>query len=543
MRKSKGGFNLSITIENILKIESLSGLKILAGQSGIQREVTSVTVVDSPDGNEWVKGGELVLTTGYFMKDDPEEIEKQIVKIYNSGVAAFAIKLNRYIGVISNNVIEMANKLSFPIIYIPPNYKYIDIINPILLTIINEQAKNLQYSEKVHNLFTQLVINGGGIQKIVNALRNILGIDVAFYDAYYDKKYIKAFSDEFSNDIKLKILDEILLTYDHYQVYVDKRNFGYIITSNKVLKNDNAFEYDKIAIEHASTVLKLEIQKAISNRQVEARYRHEFVMDLIINNIKTIEEVNIRSNFYEWDLSTCLVSIIVDIDNFKKQYLKAKDMKKHYTMENTKLMIFESAIEVMKQYFNQVVYTTLSDSIIFLIKPLCDDKIKSIKQLKKICEEVCVQISSKSTFTATIGVGNYELSVMNIHKSYENAKRAIKISRIIYKCNTVIFYEELGVYKLLALVYKSNDAKEYYLSYLQKLMDYDLKKNGDLLNTLCCIVKNNWNLRATSKDMYVHYNTIKNRFNKISDLLDIDLGNPEQRINIIISLKLMEMAE
>jgi purine catabolism regulator len=45
-----------------------------------------------------------------------------------------------------------------------------------------------------------------------------------------------------------------------------------------------------------------------------------------------------------------------------------------------------------------------------------------------------------------------------------------------------------------------------------------------LLDTLRCIVRHNWNLRAASAEMYVHYNTIKNRFKKISDLLGVDLG-------------------
>ena len=530
---------MSITIENMLKIESLSELKILAGYTGLQREVSSVSVIDAPDVNNWVKGGEFFITTGYCMKDDPKKIEELIVEINKSGASAFGIKLNRFIDVLPDSALEMANKLSFPIIQIPEHCTFIDIINPTLLAIINEQAKKLQYSENVHNSFTQLVINGADTQKIVKTLREILKIDVAFYGTYYENVYIEAYSDKFSNDIKSLNLDEILLKYNHYGIDIDKKNYGYIIISNNRL----IYEYDEIAIEHASTVLKFQKQKKISNMQVESRYRSEFVRDLIINNIKNSEEVENRAEFYGWNFSKGIVSIIVDIDDFKMQYLKMDDKEKIHTLEDTKLIIFELANKIMKKYFNQVVYTTFSDNIVFLVIPLCEDKIEFFKQLKKICEEICASIFRENTFTVIIGIGNYTSSVMNIYKSYENARSAVKLGRTIYKCNRVIFYDELGLYKLLASIYKSNDAKEFYLSNLGKLIEYDMKNKTDLLSTLNYIVQNNWNLRATSKDMYVHYNTTKYRFNKIIDLINADLRNPEQRINIAISLKLMEMAE
>lgn len=534
---------MSISVEKMLQFENFCDFKILAGSSGIQRKITSVSVMDAPDLHKWVKGGEFFLTTGYCMKDDPKEIEELIIKINNLGASAFGIKLNRFIDVLPEKVIETANKLAFPIIQIPHHFAFIDIINPILITIINEQGKRLQHSENVHKSLTQLVINGGDTQQIINTLRDILKIDVAFYDTYHDKVYIKVYSNEFSNNIKLLELDEMLLVYSHYPINIDKKNYGYIIISTKISKDGSTLIYDEIAIEHASTVLKLEIQKKISNMQVEERYRGEFVRDLIINNINTIEEVRNRSKLYGWDFSTGLVSIIVDIDNFKIQYLKVRDKEKNYTLESTKLRIFETAIKIIKKDISQVVYTTLSDSIIFLVKCPYEERTKFFKRLKKTCEEICVNILNYDSFTVTIGIGNYEKSVMNIHENYGNAKRAVKLGRIIYKCNRVIFYDDLGVYKLLALIYKSDDAKEFYLSNLQKLIDYDMKKNGDLLNTLRYIVQNNWNLKATSNDMYVHYNTIKYRFNKINELVNVNLRNPEEKINIVISLKLMEMAE
>lgn len=534
---------MSITVEQMLKMKKFTDMKIIAGHAGAKREVTSVTVMEAPDMYKWLKGGEFFVTTGYCFKDNIDELEGTIIKIKDAGASAFGIKLKRFIDVLPDSIIERANSLEFPIIQIPPDFTFIDIINPVLSAIVNDQSKRLQHSINIHKAFTQLAIQGGGIQQIINALGDILKTDVAFYDVYDDKIYNRANSDRFSSDINTLMLDELLLVYDHYPLYIDKNNYGYIIVSNETIIEDHIVEYDEIAIENASIVLKLEVQKRISYREIESRYRSEFVRDLLVNNIKTIEEVRNRSKIYDWDFSTGLISIIVDIDDFKVQYLKVDGKEVNDTLESVKYNIFDKSIKILRKYFDQVVYTTLNDKLILIIKSSNEDTAVFLNQLKRICEEIRVRISNMDYFTVTIGIGNYESSVMNVHRSYECAQRAVTLGRIKYKRNKVVFYDELGVQKLLSLIYESNESKEFYLTNLQKLIDHDNANDMSLLKTLQYIVHNDWNLKETSKEMYLHYNTIKYRFNLIKEIMNVDFKRFEQKLSIAISLELMEMSK
>ena len=43
--------------------------------------------------------------------------------------------------------------------------------------------------------------------------------------------------------------------------------------------------------------------------------------------------------------------------------------------------------------------------------------------------------------------------------------------------------------------------------------------------------------------MFIHYNTIKYRFNKICEIIDLDLGNREDKFKIELCLKLMNMSK
>jgi purine catabolism regulator len=72
-------------------------------------------------------------------------------------------------------------------------------------------------------------------------------------------------------------------------------------------------------------------------------------------------------------------------------------------------------------------------------------------------------------------------------------------------------------------------------------MNYDIENNLEYMDTLKALVKNDWNLKQTSEEMFIHYNTVKYRFSKICDILNLDLNNREDKFKIEFCLKLMSM--
>lgn len=86
----------SITIRDILATPNFKNFKVLAGESGIDNEVSSITIMDSPDPFPWSKGGEIVLSSGYIFKKHEPEFAELIVKMKNAGIVALFIKVKRY---------------------------------------------------------------------------------------------------------------------------------------------------------------------------------------------------------------------------------------------------------------------------------------------------------------------------------------------------------------------------------------------------------------------------------------------------------------
>ena len=67
------------TIGSFLQEEELSGLKLVVGGTNLQAEITNINIIDNPNSYDWLSPGDLLLTTGYFCRDD-EEMQRQLIR-------------------------------------------------------------------------------------------------------------------------------------------------------------------------------------------------------------------------------------------------------------------------------------------------------------------------------------------------------------------------------------------------------------------------------------------------------------------------------
>ncbi len=523
-------------LKDVLEIFSLEGFKIIAGHEGIDRPMSRITVMDAPDSYKWISGGEFVMTTGYILKNDDKGFLDIVKKLEKKGAAGLGIKLKRFIKELPISVYNYANENNFTIIEIPMEYSFFDIMNPVLSKIINDQALLLQYSEKIHRSFTEIVINGGTLQEIIDTLKSILYREIAYVDLYFDQYYFSCFDDNSECVLRQIELEHHLNQFENYPIIIDERTYGYLLLGSDkdsyIIKG-----YSDVALEHAATVLKFQIQKMISNFEIESRYRFELLRDLIVDNFNSEDELRNRAALYDWKLTNNLVIINMDIDNFKEKFLKMDKKFLKISLEETRRHIFNLAKKMMKDNFSETKYLVFSDDILFFIDSDEYDK----EKIRRICDETRNRIKEQTQFTLTIGIGNKYSSIMETSSSYNDSLKAVKFGRSIYKKNKTIFYDELGAFSLLGTIYNQEASLKFCNEYLGKILIYDKKHQSELLNTLSTLMDCDWNLKRASSELFIHYNTMKYRYAKICDLIDMDLKNSEVRLNISLSLKILKM--
>lgn len=532
-----------MTVEELLQLPTIKGLKLISGNLGVHREISTVTVVDTPDGFQWLKGNEVVITTTYALEKTPNAFLDFISKLLSRNISALIVKSDRYIKVIPENAKKLCDEKALPLIYCPATYAFADIINPTLSGIISKQAEQLKESSKIHESFLELAINDRSIHQILQTLSTLIQEPTAYVDTVFHKVY---FSENVSEDsLYLKglsyeiILNEYREKYQCIDVVNKEQKFGYIMLlsdrSDRTYPDTDSNIY-KTAIEYASIVIILRMQIRISNRMIEEKYYSSFVCDLMLNNIKTREEINTRAHLYGWDLDGGGFVAIIDINNIKKYYLRDLDTGTNEKLQKYTDRIFDTSIRCIKQAFPSTIYYSQSDFIAFLITGKLP--VSARKTLADTFSQIQHSLLSAVPFTISMGVGMYVDDIINIHNSYQQAKQVIQTVYQIQQFNRLFFYDQIGIYRLLFSISSNNEAIEFCDKYVKPLQQYDDQHHANLIETLQSIINCGWNLKLASEKLFLHYNSVKYRFQKICDLLEIDLRDNSRHTEIELALKI-----
>src|SRR5512144_2019248 len=110
-RPARRGPVRGMTVAEILAHPVLDGAQVLAGRRGLQRRVERLNVMEVPDILPWVKPHELLLTTGYPLRDSPERLAGLVADLDARGLAALGVKLGRYLDVLPPGLLAEADRL------------------------------------------------------------------------------------------------------------------------------------------------------------------------------------------------------------------------------------------------------------------------------------------------------------------------------------------------------------------------------------------------------------------------------------------------
>ena len=147
---------MNLSLAKILELAPLNRCRVVAGAAGLDRVITSINIADSPDPGPWVSKGQLVLTTGYFFKDDPQEQVRLLRQLAKQGCVGLAIKFDRFFPEPPASMVQEADLLRFPLIDIPYDMALSDLMSSIMKGILEYQHYQ-NYHEKLELFFTRLL--------------------------------------------------------------------------------------------------------------------------------------------------------------------------------------------------------------------------------------------------------------------------------------------------------------------------------------------------------------------------------------------------
>ena len=137
-----------MTLRELLKQNEQRVVEVAAGADGLARTISGAVMFDNPEMVNWMRAGEIMLTTGYFLLDDPVKQEKVLRDLADSGSGGLVIKMKRYFHEIPPAMLQLADELHFPLMRIPYHTSLSEIseaVSKYVYGINEEQALQMVY--------------------------------------------------------------------------------------------------------------------------------------------------------------------------------------------------------------------------------------------------------------------------------------------------------------------------------------------------------------------------------------------------------------
>lgn len=550
---------MEFRVKDLLNIASLTDAVVLSGQNELDNVITGATIMEAPDITDWLKGGELILTSLYPIRSFNDEEQKQFIfRLAEKGVSALVIKNHRFVNEIPLPMVKAGEQSRLPIIQLPREIPYVDVMYPVMGEILNNQVKKLQYFKEIHDRFTALSLADEGPDQIIKTLEGLIGNPIALFDRNFH-----CITSTLPTLALFEIVEKIPyyrqteeIKFPHYrqivkypelngqkgyQIVVPIESMNHIKTylligeMNKPLE-----ELDFIAVENAATSLSLELVKQFAVAEVDKKFKTDLLEELIEGKIQSSASFYQNANLIGWNFAGSSAVVLFKIS--KNKDIFSSKQKTRGLSNQKETMLYEA----IHRFLPSEIIGNKSGFIVVIWKVRETEKtdqdwMKNIKETARAIQDWLK--SQQKDFVVQVGIGNIANSLDEIPQSYKKALDALELGEIINGKEAVTAFSDLGIFRLLCQFDDPALLKAFIPGSLQKLLNYTQANKIDLIETLKTFLELNQNATKTSQVLYIHPKTAVYRLERIKEITGMNFEDPEEMLSVQVGLKIVELLE
>ncbi|PIC98274.1 hypothetical protein CSV68_13675 [Sporosarcina sp. P29] len=407
---------------------------------------------------------------------------------------------------------------------------------------VERQKERLETGYSLSRNLTKVMLQGGGFTEFAEILGKSLHCPVLIENMNYEvlgkngdnpgmKKNMSAknFWDENNESIPEFVETELkdktfkLLTTP---ILLENKVYGFItIALNR--KSDN---YHIDLLERVAVVVALYMQNQRVAIETEQRLKGELLEQLLNEKSADVGDIFNRFSYLGYDLKQPHYIIYIEIndriineeDNLNYDYLRIR-------RQLTNLFQNEN-----KYTSNVPVLTKLNTVQTIVPKQFLENENVTIQEfgerLLKIIDvpekQICIGISDKTE------------KISDFNSRAKEAKKAVELAKFRSRDSGVILSSELGNLTLFLNAREPEELESFASLKLKEIIDYDKKKNSELLETLFYYSQNEFNLHKTAREMSISISGMRYRILRIEELLSVELSNSNSRFEIQMALQI-----
>ncbi|MDU5021117.1 MAG: PucR family transcriptional regulator ligand-binding domain-containing protein [Clostridiales bacterium] len=164
---------MAICCRDLFQLKNFSKAKLLAGEKGLNREISWPYVRTTESISQWLYGEELIFVIYTDIRQDDNSFLSLIEECIDKKLSGIVVLIDdKDIESIPKNVIDKANEADFPIIVMPWNIKLIDITQEILFKLEQKQEEK----KNAKRFLESIIFSQDHLQEDIHALAEFYNI-------------------------------------------------------------------------------------------------------------------------------------------------------------------------------------------------------------------------------------------------------------------------------------------------------------------------------------------------------------------------------
>lgn len=518
---------MEITLKWLLHESRLQGLKLLTSFDAGSIEITGVNILDNPETLQWIKSGELVLTTGYIFRGNPSMQTRILKDLKSVGCAALCFKTKRFFSEVPAAMLEIAQQIGLPLVELPLTYSFAEISEEISRKLYTEQFAALAREQVLYNALFNAYFQGRPLNEILRILSDYLARTVCILDGRRQIPWCApAESEKDLNAHTLPLLPEKVLVHPAEPgrpYFTGELSFPDFTAQAAMLALSNP-QYTLCILEPQPETLPWDtlehVLKIIDFTRVHAGLRHP-------------ELTNYFDAFFQYLLHADTFSETAAIQLFEYYGLPhaPRGICAAACARGQSPQDFLSRVKALLQQLG------ISESGCFLaysetLLCLCFWK-ASWAQLQQNWDVLRAQLAQQLP-ALSVGVGR--LLPGPLPQGFREASFALSLAENEGQGQLVFFQDHLVDWQ--ASRFSEGVQKDLLALTIQPLLDFDAQNHTNLVQTLQAYFESCHNASLAAARLYIHRNTFLKRMDKIRSLIDFPSDNPDRLASIDLGLRI-----
>ena len=258
--------------------------------------------------------------------------------------------------------------------------------------------------------------------------------------------------------------------------------------------------------------------------------------ELAVCQIRSLIEAYSEKNDKNAFMQKLLLGSYSEVEAFnraKKLHISSSCQRAVFLVE-TRQAGDEHALTMIRNIFSARTHdfiTSVDDKGIIIVRELVSTE--TYENLEATAHMLVDMLGAEAMTQAWVAYSNVANGLRDLANAYKEARMALEIGKIFYSERNVFGYRKLGIGRLIYQL-----PEEVCEMFIEEIFDGESLDviDGETLNIIRTFFENNLNWSETSRQLYVHRNTLVYRFEKIQKRFGLDLRSFEDALTFKIAM-------